>query len=142
MSSRHPLAVKCWQLRQMSNLRSSSQESDPIRCPPSVWKRLQMKRYGGYQLDKGKAHTKSNRVTLFTKWTFPLDFHVNPFLCVTASFKVADKPILMVSPQKLSFKEKLALHKKVADNSVELRPKSGNDAQHPRPYSTMAITDL
>ena len=53
-----------------------------------------------------------------------------------------------MSPEKLSFREKLALHKKVADNSVEpaapsvrTRPKSGNDAQRPRPYSTMVIAE-
>lgn len=67
----------------------------------------------------------------------------------TAPPKVADKPILKVSPEKLSFHEKLALHKKVADSSLETaapppvraRPKSGNDAQRQRPYSTMVIAE-
>ena len=63
--------------------------------------------------------------------------------------KVPEKPTAIVSPEKLSFKEKLALHKKVADDSssgpvapsVSKRPKSGSDAQRQRPYSTMVIPE-
>lgn len=62
--------------------------------------------------------------------------------------KVPEKPISFVSPEKLSFQEKLALHKKVADSStgpvtpaVQVRPKSGSDAGRQRPYSTMVITE-
>jgi hypothetical protein len=64
--------------------------------------------------------------------------------------KVPEKPTAYVSPEKLSFHEKLALHKKVADSStgpavapsVPTRPKSGSDAsKRQRPFSTMVIAE-
>ena len=72
-------------------------------------------------------------------------------MCVflAAPPKVPEKPTMIVSPEKLSFKEKLALHKKVADSSgsgpvapsVPKRPKSGSESQRHRPHSTMVIPE-
>ena len=96
--------------------------------------------------DKRKSGNYFHKINIF-RLTF---MSILSLLCVcfTAPPKVADKPVTKVSPEKLSFKEKLALHKKVADNSVEpaassvrVRPKSGNDAQRQRPYSTMVIAE-
>lgn len=55
----------------------------------------------------------------------------------------------MVSPEKLSFQEKLALHKKAADNSgsgpiapsVPKRQKSGSEGQQHRPHSIVVISE-
>lgn len=68
---------------------------------------------------------------------------------LTAPPKVPEKPTTMVSPEKLSFREKLALHKKAADSSgsgpvapsVSKRPKSGSETQQHRPHSTMVIPE-
>ena len=67
----------------------------------------------------------------------------------TAPPKVPEKPTTMVSPEKLSFQEKLALHKKVADSSgsgpvapsVPKRPKCGSEGQRNRPHSTVVILE-
>lgn len=71
-------------------------------------------------------------------------------MLLTAPPKVPEKPTTMVSPEKLSFQEKLALHKKVADSSgsgpvapsVPKRLQSGSEGQRHRPHSTVGIPEV
>ena len=75
--------------------------------------------------------------------------YIQGFTATLAPPKVPEKPTSYVSPEKLSFREKLALHKKVADSEsgpapplVPKRPRSGSDATKiQRPFSTMVITE-